>query len=267
MKPRLILISLVCLCFFAYKKTSTTNNPTTNTLLTKILVKWSGSSDSDQAVFTYDANNRLIKIIDSTSFSGSANIDTYILMRNAAEYVTSFTIDGNSNILSLDPSNHYIYKISIGSSTKDSVEYYYTGSNITIAIDFSFNPFPFALISRPIYTYDANGNLTICATDTTNDGGVTFTMRDRQTYTYDSKTSPLRLDNDRLILNPLSTSGNNETFIGPNNVIQVAYQDFITPANNFTTNYTYTYNVNNKPISATGARTPGGQVSTITYTY
>jgi len=261
MKLKLLITAFLIIILWGCKKNET-NNPSTP-LLSKLLIKWEGRSDSTEDAFTYDANSKLVGIVSHNFFSGSAEIITGIFTRNSNGYITSFIYDDHMNTLNIDASGHYIYKIIDNATSKDSLVYTYNGSQITQTIDFVDFGSGYQPVGKYVITYDANGN--ILNQETYGYISPWILMR-KVTYTYDSKLSPLQLNNDDIIITDVTEGVENESYVGHNNVIRRVIENYY-PSETITTNFVYTYNSYNMPLTAIGTKSPGGEISTTTYTY
>ena len=127
----------------------------------------------------------------------------------------------------------------------------------------SLSGLPFQLSFKQEYTYSAVGTSVVNLQQSSYDPVAgTYDLVSTFDLTYDSKTNPLRLNsgNEAIVLSrPSLFSGNNAT--------KAIVTNTVSPANDFTMDYTYKYNSANKPDSSYGTRTPGGAVTATKYFY
>ena len=266
MKTKLILCAMACASLFACKKNDTTTTPTNLPTLKTVNTTGPGASDSTKATVSYDANGR-VNQFTQTTYPGPT-ISTLTTTRNAYGYLTATSNSSPgfsaTSVITNDGAGHYLTNVTTYTFAKDSALFTYTGSRITQQLHYTNNGTGYMASSKNIYTYDANGNLLMDSTATSLDGGITWTGSARSKFTYDSKINPLQLGHDFLVIN--GNSSDNQVFIGPNNVLSRVDEDLTAPSTS-TTNFVYTYNSLNEPVSVTGTTSPGGQMVTTTYGY
>ena len=246
----------------------------------QLLVKIQSTTGSDSTVITYayDGSRRLI---GETTVGVSAGVTldgTFVINRDASGVITS-TVQKSALLLSAgvdsiktryyynSGTQHYTaaaFDISIaGFNVTDSAVYTYDGnSRITSDLHSIISGIfpPFAALKNQ-YTYSANGsNLT-----KTNQLGTTIPFNpltdiSNQTNTFDTKTDPLILKNEAILLGRLG-------FYNANNVTKNVFVNATDPTQNFTMDYTYKYNVAGKPDSSYSTRTPGGNLTASKYFY
>jgi hypothetical protein len=112
--------------------------------------------------------------------------------------------------------------------------------------------------SKTEFTYSGN-NLLSAKSSSYDVTTSTYTVDNTNTFTYDSKVSPLILGNEAFAIDY-------SNFYSANNVVKMVVDVPADPTQNQTTNSTYTYNSANKPVTGTGVVT-GGQTVNATYTY
>jgi len=248
MKPKLTLVILVSVLFFACKK-SNTNTPV-GTLLNRII--YIGSSGPDTLDYTYDANQRLIGMLFSSSTRGSR------INRNSAGIITTINMYDRSSsaILTNDEVNydvltsHYISDVfyyTANPNKRDSSVYTYTNDNVSELSYYTIDPADPNLLTYKItykntYTYDATGNPIHIAKAYYNtiSGNINYIVD--YDYTFDNKINP----------NPLSTveflvvHGPTEIPNSPNNLLSF---NALAPTSDYGT-ISYNYNSNNMPATA-----------------
>lgn len=254
MKLKLIISIFICFLFWGCNKRVTTNIPSA-ILLTNIRVVQNATGNYSGFDFTYDGNNRLIKCLHDSLFTYGSFADTCAITRNASGIINLLTGNGGSfYVVSTDASARYVSRV--GNLAGDSICFSYSGNNITqIQYHLGSNN---VLVTFSL-TYDVNGNITVLQY-------LAGSYSETYTFVYDNMVNPLRLNTEAVLLDLYPVWHNNISLVGGNNIIKATYQDSSSP-NIWVTNYVYTYNSNNMPLSAIGTQTPGRQTSTITYTY
>ena len=213
-----------------------------------------------QDSFIYSSSNQLISVIEYDTLSGKqasvANI-TYNNDGAINQFAITFSADSINSIKNYyNSSGQLAYELVYTNTIKtDSIAYQYTGSNITLAIDYSVGVNITPTVSFiAYYTYDKYGNVLI-EKDTSSSG------IDMYVYTYDIEKIPY----GTLITNAYTTTGTIDMpyLNGKNNLASMNYTvNGVTQPSSFTT--IYTYNSNNYPITT---YSPGGQISSSSYNY
>lgn len=251
----------------------------TGDLLVKVTTKT--GADSTVTTYEYDASKRVVREVMNGVTGGQAYYNDLRLVRTASGIITE-VIQKNDQMVAqgLDSvitkltydnaSGRYTNRVSeisvFGFTITDSAVAVYDGSGKLIREDgYLISPLlgagP-ALATKYDFTYDAAGNITemkISSSDPTTGGPMTLQAIEK--FTYDAKTSPLKLSIGEAF------AMTSHTLASPNNPVKLDYQNAVTPAGNFSIDYTFTYTTKNKPATSKGTQTPGGAVSTITYFY
>lgn len=253
----------------------------TGNLLVKSVSKT--GSDSIVTVYTYNASNKLIRM-KLTGMSGGFDMgNDFKYYRNASGVITHYVqinpnfvllgIDSVTTVLHYDAaSSKYTSAVTemslLGFAVLDSMVFVYDANKRVIeqqswqAIPALGSPYELTLKTK--FTIAANGNVSELNQYDPSSG--TDDLISTIKYTYDNKTSSI---NPTLIFLNLGEAGaiNHGDWISVNNANKVEIIDVNTPANNRTSNVTYTYNAAGKPVSGTNTTTPGGAVDNLTYFY
>ncbi len=270
------IIGLLTLSIVACQKEIDWGSNTGNQLLVKI--HSTTGSDSTIIMYAYDGFRRLI---GETTVGVSAGItldQTFVINRDASGIIIS-TIQKSALLLAAgvdsiktryyynNGTQHYTaaaFDISImGFGVTDSAVYTYD-ANGRINSDHhyivtGFVP-PLEIASNQ-YTYSANGmNVTITNLQATTFPGNPLTDISNQTFSFDTKSAPLILKNEAIILNRAS-------LYNANNATKNVFVDAMDPTNNYTLDLTYKYNLAGKPDSSFSTRTPGGNLTASKYFY
>ena len=243
-----------------------------------LLIKMTQKTGSDSAVinFTYDGSKRLI-MEKTVGMSQGINVGNELkIVRNGSGIITK-TIQKSeafitAGIDSVETIYHYntttnrytaaVFQITLfGFTVTDSATFTYDGNgNIITAEHFQqLPPLPYFQSLKQEYTYSA-GNLVQMKQSVYDPPGGMYELISTFNYTYDSKKSPLIIGKEAIVLNRTG-------FFGNNNATRAAFIDATDPANNFTTDFDYSYDLSSKPLTAVSTMTPPGTVSNITYFY
>jgi hypothetical protein len=254
------------------------NNP--SLLLVKIKSKT--GTDTTQLDYYYDAGKRLIRE-KTTGISGGTNLDNELIIKRNSSGIIITTVQKAAALIgagidSIETRFNYdggtskytssVFLLSIpGFAVTDSAVYSYDGSG-RITSDAHYLqvsglpiPIPPVLSLKNYYIYSASGsNMDSVKQDASTTPGGPLTPVSSQAYTFDSKTNPLIITNEAVLLGRTG-------FFNANNPSKTVVTNTVSPANNFTMDYTYKYNIVNKPDSSSGTRTPGGAVTVSKYYY
>jgi hypothetical protein len=284
MKKKIIfLFTVVSVMLVACQKEIdwSTGNPGNSPVLYRIKSK-TGTTDTTQTDYYYDANKRLIRELVNGMASGQDLNNDLTITRNAAGIITKTVqkaaalqaagIDSVVTIYNYNTSTSKytssVFQLSIpGFTVMDSAVYTYDGAG-RISKDEHYLqivglpiPLPPVLAARNTYTYSADGkNLVSVATDAATTPGGPLSPATAQSYTFDSKVNALILLNEGVLLG-------RHGFYNANNGTKVIFTNTIDPSQDFTMDITYTYNSSNKPDSSSGTRTPGGAITSSKYFY
>jgi hypothetical protein len=253
MRPKLLFIAFATFSLFGCKKNGGTNSP--GTLLKKVTYQDS-QGYTDTTIYSYDGNNRLIRL-DTKSNGPSgyySSYDTYA--RNSDGLLTSRTSGAVTIPIYHDPVTlHYTYSSLAG---VDSTTFIYTGNVITRIERYIWNTTgPWQMENSIDLNYDGLGNISALV-ETYSIAGYYVT----QTFSYDDKTSPIHMTNESFVL------GLNNFYADYYSLNNVTYQTYATNGGTASvTTYTYTYNANNMPSTRSFTGNNAGVVTTGSSTY
>ena len=265
----------ICITLLSCQKEIDWSTGTENALLIRSVQK--SGSDSVVVDYTYDGSGRLIfeKTVGMSQGidvgndlqilrDGSGNITRTI---QKSQVLISAGIDSIVTNYNYSTSNNRytsaVFDMTIfGFTVTDSAAYQYDASgNISGEEHYlKFPPAPFILYFKQEYTY-AGGNLSSVKQYSYDPTAMAYDLIATTTYTYDAKTTPLRLQREAVILG-------RPVYFGSNNATRMDFVDATDPSNNFTTDFVYSYDISsNKPLTAVSTQNPPGTVSNITYYY
>ena len=252
----------------------------TSKLLVKI--KSQTGTDTTQVDYYYDAKKRLIRE-KTTGISGGTSLDYDLFINRNSSGIITTTVQKSPSLVavgidSIETRYNYstgtskytssVFQLTIfGFTVIDSAVYSYNGAG-RINSDEHYEqitglpfPIPPSLSLKDYYIYSASGfNLDSVKQDAASIPGGPLSPAYSQAYIFDSKTNPLIILNEAILITRIE-------LYNANNATKTTDKDIATPANDFTTDYTYKYNSVNKPDSSTGTITPGGAVTTSKYFY
>lgn len=253
-----------------------TGSAATNQLLVKVVAK-SGANDSTITTYTYNAQRKLIREVVVALTGGTAVQTELIITRNSAGMITQSVLKspdlaatGIDSILTRYylSNNRYasgVFTLNLmGLSFTDSAVYSYDANERIISdqhlLKSSLFPLPIPIpILKNVYTYSADGkNLMKQEQSAPSTPGGPLAPVSSQTYTFDTKTNPLILLNEAIILT-------RPDWFNANNVLTNQFASVADPTQNFTLDNTYRYNAANKPDSLFSIR--GGQLTTSKFFY
>jgi hypothetical protein len=253
-----------------------TGSAATNQLLVKVVAK-SGANDSTLTTYTYNAQRKLIREFVVALTGGTAVQTELIITRNSAGMITQSVLKspdlaatGIDSILTRYylSNNRYasgVFTLNLmGLSFTDSAVYSYDANERIISdqhlLKSSLFPLPIPIpILKNVYTYSADGkNLMKQEQSAPSTPGGPLAPVSSQTYTFDTKTNPLILLNEAIILT-------RPDWFNANNVLTNQFASVADPTQNFTLDNTYRYNAANKPDSLFSIR--GGQLTTSKFFY
>ena len=253
-----------------------TGSAATNQLLVKVVAK-SGANDSTLTTYTYNAQRKLIREVVVALTGGTAVQAELFITRNSAGMITQSVLKspdlaatGIDSILTRYylSNNRYasgVFTLNLmGLSFTDSAVYSYDANERIISdqhlLKSSLFPLPIPIpILKNVYTYSADGkNLMKQEQSAPSTPGGPLAPVSSQTYTFDTKTNPLILLNEAIILT-------RPDWFNANNVLTNQFASVADPTQNFTLDNTYRYNAANKPDSLFSIR--GGQLTTSKFFY
>lgn len=247
-----------------------------------VRIKSQTGSDTTQLDYYYNAGKRITRE-KTTGVAGGMSIDNDLLInRNSSGIITS-TVQKAAALIaagidSIETRYNYnggtsrytssVFLLPIpGFAVTDSAVYTYDASG-RISSDAHYLqisglpiPLPPFLSLKDNYTYSASGsNLESVQQDAATTPGGPLSPVASQAYIFDSKTNPLIILNEAVLLGRTG-------FYNANNALKATVTNTVSPSNDFTMDYTYKYNTVGKPDSAYGTRTPGGAVTASKYFY
>ena len=253
-----VLLCFLGILLFSCQREVDLPTPNTNTGADERLVKIVGTDGTDSTVstYSYDANGRISenKVVDI--YNGIDFGYTTKVVRNSSGIITR-TIEIEPSLVGVDSTiRNFHYSAgkytssvssitSLGFTSADSTVYTYNSSG-QISKDevySSVNGSPFVLALKNDYTYTSAGNLASHKQSTYNPATSTYFEEYTESYTYDAKTNPLVLGNESIFMYLLE-------FTGPNNATGYTYVEPASPGSNENLSVIYTYNGDNKPLSA-----------------
>jgi len=253
---------------------------TASKLLVKI--KSQTGTDTTQLDYYYDASKRMIRE-KTTGMSGATSLDNdLIIKRNSSGIITTSVQKAAALIAagidSIETRHNYdaaiskytssVFQLAVpGLTVIDSAVYSYDAGG-RIASDAHYLkvsglpiPLPPFLVLKNYYKYSASGSdMDSVKQDAASTPGGPLSPVSSQAYNFDTKTSPLIILNEAVLL---TRTG----LYNANNATKSTVANTITPANDFTMDYTYKYNTAGKPDSSSGTRTPGGAITASKYYY
>ncbi|MBD0331602.1 MAG: hypothetical protein ICV66_03015 [Chitinophagaceae bacterium] len=268
---KLNLVSVFILLFLAAckkEKSIDTGHGNQDNLLVRTVAK--SGSDSTEVKYSYDGEKRVSRIVvtapdydlDTRAVRNSSGIITDVVQKSS-----SFSVFGIDSVVTKVSYNsaqsRYINAVTavvlLGTEFRDSISYQYdAGGKLTSSIGYSDDGTGYVSYGKTEYTYDGNGNIT--SEKFSEYDGTNYTPVSVYTYTYDTKVNPLKLGNEAIIINQISS-------YGPNNVIKTDFSDLTDPVNNYSLTLTLNYNGQNKPQDGTAVEQPGGTTYTLNYFY
>lgn len=275
-----LIVILSAICMSSCQKEIDWGTPSGGLTASQKLIKISSKTGSDSTVitYTYDSQKRLIKESTVGVASGTVVDNELTINRNATgiilstvqkspalvtagidSVVTTFRYNATT---SLYTSSAFTLS-AFGVTVTDSVVYTYDATGkITSDLHYLKSGFlPPIQSLKNLYTYSANGlNLTGLDQLASTTPGAPLAPIAAQVYSFDTKTNPLIIKNEAVLL---SRTG----LFNANNGSKVVVNNTQTPSANFTMDYIYKYNSSNKPDSSYGTRTPSGAVTATKYFY
>lgn len=241
-----------------------------------------GTTDTSQVDYSYDAAGRLTAEKTTGVAGGISTDNEFIIYRNGAGVITKTVQKAAALILagvdSIETKYYYnssaskytaaVFSLSVaGIGVLDSTVYTYDGSG-RISKDEHYTqvtgspiPLPPLMSARNNYTYSADGkNLLGTGTDAIMPPVLTLAPVSALTYTTDTKLSPLVILNEAILLNRAG-------LYSANNPAKSIFTNTADPTQNFNMDYSYIYNSKNKPDSSYATRTPGGNITASKYFY
>jgi hypothetical protein len=282
-----ITLSILCSIFLfsCQKEADFSNNNSNNngggggTTSGSMLVKTVSKNGSDSVVtiYTYNSSKKLINQKITGMEQGIDETNEYRYYRNSSGILTHYVqinatlagvgIDSATTFVHYNTSSsRYTSTVSAlsyaGIDVLDSTFFVYDGSGKIIREDIyqgipSLN-LPYTISLKYKYSYSSNGNISQIDVDDLSSGteDLVATLK----YTYDTKTSPLILDNEAFAIG-------HADWVATNNAIKSEFVDVTDPSNNITIIGAYTYNSSNKPLTSIVTQNPGAIVRNVSFYY
>lgn len=244
---------------------------TADSLLAKIITTDNGIQDS--VVYTYNASRKLAAQTQSNAISWFLSSADLTITRASAGTISSYTTSDGTGTYSYTvgtANSKYTYKkvtvdISPGVPATDSTAFQYDASG---KINGSQNYILAPAAGIPVYfqygksdfTYDASGNLSKIILYSIDTASLMIVKTGQFDFVYDTKTSPLNLSAEAIILDQFN-------FCGVNNSAKITYTDVADPSLNEMITFTYTYNAAGKPLTSSATFQSTGNIVTNAYTY
>ena len=253
---------------------------TTSQLL--IRIKSQTGTDTTQLDYFYDASKRIIREKTTGVMGGTSLDNDLFIYRNATGIITSSVQKAAALIAAGIDSikTRYNYNTTTSKYTSAIFDLAIPGFAITDSSVYTYDaagkitrdahylsvsglpiPLPPLLALQNDYTYSASGTdlAGIQQLAATAPGGPLSPVS-AQAFSFDAKTNPLIILNEGILL---ARTG----LFNAHNATKTVVTNTVSPANDFTMDYTYKYNSANKPDSSFGTRTPGGAITVSKYFY
>jgi hypothetical protein len=272
MRPFLLYVALLFLLASCQKEISAElGGGTGDSLLAKIVTTDSGVPDS--VVYTYNASRKLAAQTQSGAISWFLSSADLAVTRASAGTISSYTTSDGTGTYSYTVgagNSKYTYKkvtvdISPGVPATDSTVFQYDASGrINLSQNYILAPgagIPaYFQYGKSDFSYDANGNLSKIILYSIDTASLMIVKTGQFDFTYDTKTSPLNLNAEAIVLDQFN-------FCGVNNPTKITYTDVADPSLNEMTTFAYTYNAAGKPLISTATFQSTGNIVTNAYTY
>ncbi len=285
MKKNFILPVLLAIVLFSCQKEidwgTGSGGGTADQMLYRIKSK-TGTTDSTQIDYFFDANKRIIRELTNGIGSGQDLNNELTITRNSSGIITK-TVQKAAALLAAGIDSvvtMYNYSTATSKYTSSVFQLGIPGFTVLDSAVFTYDasgkiskdehylqitglpiPLPPTLIARNTYTYSADGkNLLGVATDAAIPPSTTLSPATAQTYSVDTKINPLIILNEAVLLGRAG-------LFNANNSTKAVVTNTIDPTRDFAMDYTFKYNSSNKPDSSYGTRTPGGAVTAAKYFY
>jgi hypothetical protein len=277
MKLKLMTLSAMTLFLFSCQKETGGGNgggTNNNTLLTKIVNKT--GNDSTTTTFSYNSSQKLTQMRFDGEDDNGAPVDLIQnLVRNSANIVQRVVLKSNQfSQVGIDSivynmnynagSSRYTSRVAaieiMGFTIMDSIAIIYdAGGRITSEIDYVGDPVSgYEQAAKTEYTYNG-ANLTSIKLYSFDATTNQFTLEQTNLFEYDSKTAPLILSTEGIAVGL-------PQFFSVNNYTKNTLTSATDPSLNDVETTTYTYNAQDKPLTA-ATTTQSGQNSTSRFYY
>lgn len=283
MKNKLIfLFSLLVIIFVSCQKEIDWGLGNGNTTQKLIRIKSKTGTDTTQIDYFYDAAKRIIRE-KTTGVAGTTNLDNELVINRNSSGIITKTVQKATALIAVGIDSvvtRYNYNTSTSRYTSSVVALAIPGIAVTDSAVYTYDaggkiisdahylqigglpiPLPALLSLKNNYIYSASGtNLVTIQQEAITTLGGPLSPVASQGFTFDTKINPLIILNEAILL---TRTG----LFNANNATKAIVANTVSPASNFTMDYTYRYNSNNKPDSSFGTRTPGGAITAAKYFY
>ena len=283
MKNKLIfLFSLLVIIFVSCQKEIDWGLGNGNTTQKLIRIKSKTGTDTTQIDYFYDAAKRIIRE-KTTGVAGTTNLDNELVINRNSSGIITKTVQKATALIAVGIDSvvtRYNYNTSTSRYTSSVVALAIPGIAVTDSAVYTYDaggkiisdahylqigglpiPLPALLSLKNNYIYSASGtNLVSIGQEAISTLGGPLSPVASQVFTFDTKINPLIILNEAILL---TRTG----LFNANNATKAIVANTVSPASNFTMDYTYRYNSNNKPDSSFGTRTPAGAITVTKYFY
>lgn len=270
MKPTLLFL-ITAAFLFSCKKHRNDDGTTGNLLVSTV----TGAGTNNYGyTYTYNNSNKLTALEYTSKWNGVNESYQMYITRNSQGIIQTYRFNGADPFTKVENLNYKMnfdtsiarYTSAIGTFLlngapgTDSVTYQYNALGQIIKTEiFRLNSGNYVKLRQRDYTYDNNGNLTNSKRYTYNTGTDAYVLSDEYTFEYDRKVNPLRTDTEAVITGYLESAS-------VNNVTKSMYVHHTNPGRNVTLSMVYTYNNDDKPLTA-AITFPNTSTLTTTYKY
>jgi hypothetical protein len=278
-KPLILLCIAVSAILFSCQKEVSNENSNGGASKGNLLVKstYKAGTDSSFSLYAYDGSRRLKSLSSSGTSNGTFFANQTNLVRSGTGIIQKINIK-NDQFAQLGVDS-LVYTVNYDAGTsrykskvfaidlivtiiKDSVAYEYDAAGkIAKVREFMDDGTTggYEEVYKTEYTYSGN-NITAANTYTFDVATNSYTLEVTETYEYDAKTNALQLGNEGIVI------GNIGLYTA-NNVTKQTVVYPADPSSNQSMAATYTYNSNNRPLTASFVIQPGGSTATSTFFY
>lgn len=245
-------------------------------------IKSQTGTDTSQVDYSYDAAGRLIRE-KTVGVAGGQDITSELIINRTSAGIITTTVQKAAALVLLGVDSivtRYNYNSTTARYTSAIFTLAVMGFGVTDSAVFTYDaagritkdehyatvaglpiPLPPTLSLRNTYTYDGAGaNLLNVTREAPSAPGGPLSPVGSQTYTVDSRTNPLILLQEAILIGRV-------TLFNANNVTKEVIADITDPTNNLTNDYTYRYNASNRPDSSYAVPTPAGDTTKSKYFY
>jgi YD repeat-containing protein len=193
-------------------------------LLIKAVQVTPSTNDTNTITLQWNASRRLVSYKSAGKVNGAATDILYTISRQADGKITKIVSSSSLTAGFLDSTVYFPFYQAGGSALSyvidsqytiigtimDSITYSYNGTQIISKETFSDLFGSLVPTGKQVYTYDANGNITVVTDSIPNGSG--YDLGSTTTYTYDSHRSMITLGEETfIVLDPVNVCKNNFT--------------------------------------------------------